>query len=140
MAFSGQTDRAVELAKQALDLALAPSRTHWAYQAAIQFLGGNYQAAIDAVDRSQGVVRGLPDWRAAALAHLGQVEEAAAEAQRSLARIRQTWFGDEAATDATIVRWLLHLYPIRRRDAWERLRDGLRIAGLPTVGLAHHKW
>src|SRR3712207_8529172 len=35
------------------------------------------------------------------------------------------------SSDEAITRWLLHLYPISRRDDWERLRDGLRIAGLP---------
>jgi len=78
----------------------------------------------------------LPDWRAAALAYAGRIDEAKSEAQRSLARIRAAWYGEEEATDEAIVRWLLHLYPFRRREDWERLRDGLSIAGLPTGHLA----
>jgi len=30
------------------------------------------------------------------------------------------------------MKWMLQIYPIRRREDWERLRDGLRLAGLPT--------
>ena len=139
-AFCGQPERASELAKQALDMALAPSRAHWAYQVDIQFLSGDYQAAIDAADRAQDMLWGLPAWRAAALAHLGRNQEAAAEAERFLARVRANWFGDSPANDAAIVRWLLHLYPIGRREDWERLRDGLHTAGLPTSGIEHHAW
>ncbi len=93
LAFCGNPDRAVELAKQALDFAVAPTPTHWAYQVDIEFLRGNYQAAIEAAERAQDVLWGVPAWRAAALAHLGQIHAAAAEAQRFLARIRANWHG-----------------------------------------------
>ena len=32
--------------------------------------------------------------------------------------------------------WLLHAYPISRRDVWERLRDGVAAAGMPVKGVA----
>jgi len=51
-AYSGEPERAMELSRRALRLDLAPSRTHWAYQTAIQFLGGNYEASIEAADRA----------------------------------------------------------------------------------------
>lgn len=140
LAFFGQSERAAELADVALDLALAPSRTHWAFQVDIQFLRGNYQAALDAADRAQDVLWGVAAWRAATLAHLGRTEEAAAEAERFVARVRANWFGAEPATDETVVRWLLHLYPISRREDWERLREGLHGAGLPTGAMQHHAW
>jgi len=79
-------------------------------------------------------------WRTAALAQLGRTAEATAEGARFLSRVRANWFGAEPATDQAIVRWLLHLYPIRRREDWERLRDGLQAAGLVTEGAQHHGW
>jgi DNA-binding SARP family transcriptional activator len=136
-AFCGQYERALQLGQLALDMALSPSLTHWAFQADIQFLSGNYQAALEAADRARDVIWGVPAWRTAALAHLGRTAEATAEANRFLARIHANWFGAEPASDEAIVRWLLHLYPIRHRSDWERLRDGLRIAGLPTDGSEH---
>lgn len=137
LAFCGEFKRASELGQVALDMTLSPSRTHWAYQVDIQFLSGNYTAAIEAADRAQDILWGVAAWRTAALAHLGRTAEAAAEGRRFLSRIRATWFGDKPATDEAIVRWLLHLYPIRRRADWERLRDGLQAAGLPTAGNEH---
>jgi hypothetical protein len=118
-------------------MTLSPSRTHWAYQVDIEFLSGNYAAAIQAADRAQDVLWGVAAWRTAALAHLGHTAEATAEGKRFLSRIRANWFGDKTAADDTIVRWLLHLYPIRRRVDWERLRDGLQAAGLPAGGTEH---
>jgi DNA-binding SARP family transcriptional activator len=137
LAFCGQFERASEFGQVALDMTLSPSRTHWAYQADIQFLSGNYAATIQAADRAQDVLWGVAAWRTAALAHLGRTAEAATEGARFLSRVRANWFGAEPATDEAIVRWLLHLYPIRRRADWERLRDGLQAAGLPTAGTDH---
>ncbi len=137
MAFCGEYKRASDLGQTALDLTLSPSRTHWAYQVDIQFLGGNYAAAIDAADQAQDVLWGVAAWRTATLAHLGRTAEAVAEGARFLSRARSNWFGAEPATDEAIVRWLLHLYPIRHRADWERLRDGLKAAGLPTNGTEH---
>jgi DNA-binding SARP family transcriptional activator len=137
LAFCGQVEAASEFGRTALDMTLAPSRTHWAYQVDIQFLIGDYAAAIDASVHAQDVLWGVAAWRTAALAHLGRGAEAAAEGQRFLSRIRANWFGPEPPTDDIIAEWLLHLYPIRRREDWERLRDGLRSAGLPT-GRAEH--
>jgi DNA-binding SARP family transcriptional activator len=133
-AFCGQYQRASELSQGALDMTLSPSLTHWAYEADIQFLSGNYEASIEAADRARDVLWGVAAWRTAALAHLGRTTEAATEGTRFLSRVRANWFGTMPATDEAIVSWLLHLYPIRRRDDWARLRDGLQAAGLPTGG------
>jgi DNA-binding SARP family transcriptional activator len=138
LAFCGEYKRASELGQIALDLTLSPSRTHWAYQVDIQFLSGNYAAALEAADQAQDVLWGVAAWRTATLAHLGRTAEAAAEGARFLSRARSNWFGTEPATDDAIVRWLLHLYPIRHRADWERLRDGLAAAGLPTDGSEHY--
>jgi DNA-binding SARP family transcriptional activator/TolB-like protein len=140
LAFCGKTEQALALSETALDLMLSPSRTHWAYQVDIQFLGGKYEAAISAADQAQDILWGVAAWRTAALAHLGFMADAAAEGERFLSRVRANWFGLEPPADAAIVRWLLHLYPIRQPADWERLRDGLRAAGLPTEGVRYDSW
>ena len=131
-AFCGRFQRAAELSQAALDMRLSPSRTHWAYQLVLQFLSGNYQAAIEASDRAHDVLWEVAAWRTAALAHLGRTAEAAAEGKRFLCRVRANWFGAVPATDEAIVRWLLHISPLRHCADRERLRDGLQAAGLPT--------
>lgn len=138
-AFCGEGERASSLSRTALDLALSPSRTQWAYQADIQFLNGDYAGAIEAADRAQDVLWGVAAWRTAALAHLGRDAEASAEGKRFLSRTRANWFGAEPATDEAIVNWLLHLYPIRRSEDWERLHDGLVAAGLPAGKSAYDR-
>ncbi len=131
-AFCGQPDRAAELARLALDMTLAPSRTHWVYQTDIQYLNGNYEAATVAADHSLDVLFGVPAWRAAALAQLGRLSEAMAAAAGFLARIRANWFGTGPPTDEAIMKWILHVYPFKRREDWEHLRDGLARASLPV--------
>ena len=142
LVFCGRPEQGMTLAEPALDLAVAPpTRTHWAYQFDIQFLTGDYEGALATAERAQDVLHQTRSaWRAAAFAHIGNIDEATEEASRFLAGIRPNWFGERPATDETIVRWLLHLYPISRREDWERLRDGLRRAGLPTDAAEHHGW
>jgi tetratricopeptide (TPR) repeat protein len=135
LAFCGEFHRASDLSQLALDI--SPSRTHWAFKVDIEFLSGNYAAAVEAAENAQDVLWGVAAWRTSALAHLGCTSEAAAEGARFLSRTRAGWFGAEPPTDEAIVRWLLHLYPIRHRADWERLRDGLQAAGLPTGGSEH---
>jgi len=139
-AFRGNAARADELWQMALDVTLAPNRTYWAYQVSIAFLRGDYEATIEAADHAADVIKTLPAWRAAALHYLGRQAEAAVDAQRFLAGIRDNWFGDEPASDAAIGRWLLHLYPISQSEHWEKLRAGVAGAGVPTGGIRHHDW
>ena len=39
-----------------------------------------------------------------------------------------------------MARWFLHAFPIRRREDWERLRDGFAGAGAPVMGITHEGW
>ena len=139
-AFYGECDRALDLARQSLQMSLSPTTTHWAYQVSILFLAGDYEGTIDAADRAQDVFRTLPAWRAASLFHLGRLEQARADAARFKVGIRQRWFGAQAPDEAAIGRWLLHLYPIRDAGNWERLRAGVTGAGIPDAGLRHNDW
>ena len=125
LAFCDRLDSARRLADQALDLGLKSSALHWGYQVGIRFLCGDYEGSVAAADRAQDIIYNLPAWKAAALHHLGRADESRAEAARFCASIRTVWQGATPADDETIFRWLLHSFPIRRNEAWERLRDGL---------------
>ena len=139
-AFCGNTAVAGDLARVALDLTLAPSRTQWSYLVDIEFLSGNYQEAVAAADQAQQLMFCVPAWRAAALAHLGKVADAREAAQAFLRGTRGNWFGPVEATADSVAQWMLHQYPIARAEDWERLREGLRIAGLPVGSLAYARW
>jgi hypothetical protein len=82
----------------------------------------------------------VPAYKAAALFHLGDREAATVELQRFTELVRSRWVGDQPATDANIMRWLLTMIPIRQPEDWQRVRDGLAGAGAPVEGLAHHQW
>jgi tetratricopeptide (TPR) repeat protein len=140
LAFCADFERASKLAAQALELAPSPSPIHWGYQAVLRFLAGDYEACVRAGPRAGETLNILPAWLAAAQSHLGNRDKAIDEAQRFLARIRTDWYGDTAPTNAAVMKWLLHLYPIRRREDWERLRDGLAGAGVPVDGTDHDAW
>src|SRR4051794_26789732 len=131
-AFCGSIERARQLAEQLLALSPAPSNLGWGYHGIIRVLCGDYAGALEACDRTHGVVQILPAWRIAALFHLGQPVVAREEAQRFLNGIRSFWVGSLAPTDEAVARWVLQGHPISVRARWEVLRDGLRGAGLPV--------
>src|SRR5262249_12949513 len=139
-AFCGQTDRTAELVQLGRDMALVPSKMHWAYLVDVHFLNGDYQAALEASEHSLDFHRTVRAWRAAALAQLGHSGEAGVEAKTFLDQVRARWYGPQPATDDAIVRWLLHLYPISQREDWERLRAGLDEAGLPVAEIEYRSW
>lgn len=131
-AYLGDTETAGRLADLALDLDLVPSRAHWGYQSGVRFLCGDYVSCVSAAERAGDAMYYLPAWKAAALSHLGRDEEAEAEAKRFIRTIRENWHGETEPDDEAITRWLLHCFPIRREDAWQRLREGLLRAGVPV--------
>ena len=125
LAFCDSLEIARKLADQALELGLKSSTLHWGYQVGIRFLCGDYEGSIAAAEQAQDIIYNLPAWKAAALHHLGRYEDSRAEAQRFCELIRTVWHGEMAPEDQTIFQWLLHSFPIRRNEAWERLRSGL---------------
>jgi DNA-binding SARP family transcriptional activator/TolB-like protein len=134
-AFCGSIEQARLRAEQSLALSPAPSYLGWGYHGIIRVLCGDYVGALEACDRTQGVVQILPAWRVAALFHLGRPALARDEAQRFLNGIRSFWVGSLAPTDEAVSRWVLQGHPISIRARWETLRDGLRGAGLPVEGI-----
>jgi tetratricopeptide (TPR) repeat protein len=129
LAYCGETALAADLIDRSLDLGLEPSNYHWAYQGAVRFLQGDYRKAVDAY-KADDVIADLAAWKAASLAHLGRTEEAGVESRRFLEKIRARWHGEEPASEEAIASWLLHCFPIHDREPWERLRDGVKLAGL----------
>ena len=140
-AYCADFDRARKLARQSFDLSAVPSRTQWDFLAKNRFLWGDYDGCLAAASESQGLLIALPGWTAAAHFHAGHKAEAVDDAERLLTLVRARWFGTVPASDENIVSWFLHQYPVRRREDWERLRDGLHGAGLSVSGTEpHHAW
>ncbi|WP_207538824.1 BTAD domain-containing putative transcriptional regulator [Sabulicella rubraurantiaca] len=139
-AFCGNHAEAARLAAESLEMTLSAGRTHWGYQVTIAYLRGDDQATVEACDRAEDCIRALPAWRAAALFNLGDIEGARRSAAQFFELVRPAWRGQEDATEASMARWLLHLYPISRAETWERLRHGVAGAGIEAAGLSFGDW
>ncbi len=137
-AFKGETDRALRQAMASMELSLAPTLSQWGYLANIRFVHGDYQGTVVAAERAQDGLLTMSAQRAGALAQLGRMEEAKRELARFYASVRAVWAGETAATDEAIARWLLHVFPYSSVEVWERVCDGMALAGMPVAGLSYH--
>lgn len=130
LAFCGEKEHALRLAKQASLLKIIPSPAHWGYQAVIQFLCEDYQTSVTAAEFASNIIYDLPAWKTAALYHLSRHYEATVEAEFLLNFIRKHWAVSSEATPLEITRWLLQCFPIKHDKDWYRLQAGLKEAGL----------
>ncbi|MGR3780663.1 MAG: BTAD domain-containing putative transcriptional regulator [Albimonas sp.] len=134
-AVAGRHGDAMELARQALEATPLPNHTRWGYHASIRFFAGDYEGALEAARIAGDTHPNNGGWRAASLAHLGRTAEARAEARKLLAVLSERWWGETPQTPRNMARWVLQVFPWRQDQEWKRLRDGLRMAGLPVAKL-----
>ena len=43
-------------------------------------------------------------------------------------------------TNDAVTRWFLHHFPIKQKEDWERLRDGIAGAGAAVRHISHQEW
>ena len=130
LASCGKPEQALKLAEQSAALDLQPSPAHWGYQSIIRFLGGDYQASVNAAERAHNAPLTAPAWKTAALYHLHRHEEATVQAKLLVDLVRSRWAAPSEPHDLAITRWLLQCTPLKRREDWHRLQAGLQGAGL----------
>lgn len=135
LAFCGRLQEARGLADAALLTHPVLPAYHWGYLVGINFLCGDYERSIAAADLARDAIFNLPGWKAAALAHLDRPGEARDEGRRLLDLARRNWVGSGKSDEETVVRWFLHSFPLREPGPRHRLREGLRMAGLPAPDL-----
>jgi DNA-binding SARP family transcriptional activator/TolB-like protein len=138
-AFRGEYDKAKGLCDQAFVASPSPSPAQWGYRAEVSYLCGNYDDAAEAAGRASRIVH-MGGWKAAALARAGHRQDAGAALHELFDTVRGQWFGRAHPTADEITRWFLHLFPIKSREDWERLREGFEAAGAPRTDLQHHAW
>jgi tetratricopeptide (TPR) repeat protein len=126
------------LAAVEVALRLNPCHPTWYnyYRSHILFqLGRDGEAAGLLEQRTMDVPARHPRdmaWRAAAYGHLGRIEEARQCAATFVESVRSYWRGDPGAGPREYVDWLVDIAYLRRDIDMERLREGLRQAGLPA--------
>lgn len=139
-AYCGQYERATTQAAASLRMTSPPKPPQVAYSGAIKFLCSDYQGCVDAFREDLGMSPAFAIWGCAAKAHVGRLDEARAGFERTLEKVAADWHGQQPPTRASIVRWLLHAYPMAIRADWERLAAGLALAGAPVEGIEFGVW
>lgn len=136
--FKGNTERAVKQATLSMEMTLVPTLSQWGFLTQVRYFHGDYVDAVVAAERAVDGLLTMRAYRAAALCQLGRIPEGRQDIARFYTNVRAAWMGDTPPTDEMIAKWLLHLYPISSLEMWERLRDGMALAGLPVAGLTYH--
>lgn len=129
-AYCGDIDKGRASLDQALTWGLKPTAFHAAYQGAIHFMAGDYRSALVAYDQAGDIIGDLAAWKAATLAKLGATEQAKATMNHFRAHVAKRWTGDEPPTDERMAAWFLHCFPMRSREVWDNLREGVEASGL----------
>jgi len=133
--FAGNRVRANELLEVAFARPVLLGVNDWAYIAHIRFLNAEYDKSVQAFDNSGILTPTVAAWNAAAMACSGRTRDALELGRRFLSDARSNWYGAAPVTDLSIARWVLQAHPIVIHEHWYRLRDGLKLAGIPVDGL-----
>lgn len=135
-AFAGDTQKALAFLRDAASHMVDPMPIHWRYRTIVEHISGNYAASLAAAEQATSSVPNEIGWKVSALYHLGEKTQAAQELKRFYALVAQRWCGSLQPTEETMAKWFLHLFPMRRTEDWEHLREGLAGAGAPVTGLS----
>lgn len=130
LSFCGNHEHANALAETAIRLNPTMPGFHWGYVLCIRFLNQDFEGSLAAAEIAQDTITDLHAWKAAALAHAGHRTEAAEAAAMFVKLVRERWAGAARPTDERIVKWFLHSFPIRRKEDYQLLEEGLAMAGL----------
>lgn len=135
-AFGGDTQKALAFLRDAASHMVDPMPIHWRYRTIVEHISGNYAASLAAAEQATSSVPNEIGWKVSALYHLGEKAQATQELKRFYALVAQRWCGSLQPTEETMAKWFLHLFPMRRTEDWEHLREGLAGAGAPVTGLS----
>ena len=102
----------------------------------IVFLLGRYEEAAKILkQKTSASPEQYPQgmgWRTAACGHLGREDEAHRCAEWFVKAVKNCWRGDPGAGPCEYVNWFVDVSCLRCAEDEERLRQGLRAAGLPA--------
>lgn len=124
-AFSGDLDKAGALAAEARSHAEVMEPFHQIYLAAVDYLRGDHGLAARQCDGRGGLMPTVGGWHAAALWQMGEAEAAARRYDAYLAELRLQWHGPPQPSDAQLLDWFLAVFPLRREEWRQSLRETL---------------
>lgn len=124
-AFSSNPGRAASLVAETKAHAAVMEPFHLIYLAAADYLLGDYPAAAEECERGTGLMPTVGGWHSLALWKLGREDEATQRLRSYLAEIRGSWRGRTEPTDARIIDWFGHCFPLRDAAIQTDLRKTL---------------
>lgn len=127
-AFGGDLRHALALADRTTIQKWANTPSVWAYHATIRVLSGDYAQAVAAAENAGTAILNIPAWKAAALFELGRPDEAAQAWGEFEAAARPGWVGAGPPTTDGLLGWFRASFPIRRRQARDRLHRAVGAA------------
>jgi class 3 adenylate cyclase/tetratricopeptide (TPR) repeat protein len=133
MAFLGDPELALDLAREAIRLNPTHPEYYLGYLASVQFLAGEYENCIAAIGQLTQVPPETWAFLASANALAGNKKKAIKAATVFSEEIRAIWIGPSGADEADFLRWLHQIVAIKRKSDVNRLFDGLAQAGLPCL-------
>jgi tetratricopeptide (TPR) repeat protein len=130
LAFLGEPARGAEAAQ--LAMRLNPLHPDWYLSdyAVVLFFCRRFDDMLAIYDVIPELFPHTPGWRAAACAHLGQMQKAADHAAVFSRNIRTIWTGRPGAGPRDYGRWFMRCIPLQRPEEQETMATGLRLAGL----------
>lgn len=130
LAFCGDHNKAMNLAKQAELLSPAPSPDESTFQANIAFLCEDFHRCVKFAVLAGDKHADLLAWHAAALAHLGEIDAASAKTRQFVSILSARWFGSGPPSERDITAWIVRSFPIRDARKQNLLLEGLSRSGL----------
>lgn len=128
LAFCGKTKRAIDLAETVQEFQPVLPGFLQGYLVGINFLHGRLEEAIDAAENAGDSIANLAGWKASALWHSGQYNEARETAQKMAIDLSVDWSGDGPMTKAALADWFIDSFPINNSETRDRLDIGFRSA------------
>ncbi|WP_119304768.1 BTAD domain-containing putative transcriptional regulator [Dongia deserti] len=135
-AFCGDHPRARELSRRAFDLNPFPQPYYYGYRASIDFLGRDFVACIEAVNRVPDLFPDIQGWAAVSHAHLGQLSAASSALDRYQEDMRRCWAGPSNPNGEDLCTWFATAFPIRLEADRQLIADGLAMIRQQVQALA----
>ncbi|MCP4333291.1 MAG: hypothetical protein GY785_11600 [Gammaproteobacteria bacterium] len=127
-AFFGDTAKALKMIGPAIEIGSMLPTYLWCYIATVQYLAGDYEAALesstlagDSIDDNQG-------WRCAILSHLGRHDDAARAFAQLVENVTPYWAGSGKPSCSAILNWFVNAYPIRDSELRELLEHDVVVS------------
>lgn len=124
-AFAGDLAKAGTLAAEARSHAEVMEPFHQIYLAAVDYLRGDHASTATQCEGRGALMPTVGGWHSAALWKLGRPEAAARRYHAYLAELRRQWHGPPQASDAELLDWFLSVFPLRREEWRQDLRQTL---------------